>query len=96
MTEAQLQKKCVSYCWDNDVMAYKMDASTRGFPDLLIIFENGHTAFVELKSPSGTGRLSAMQINIIQKLTDRHVDVQVIDSFDAFADFIKERINADA
>ena len=96
MTEAALQRKCIVYCWENDIMAYKMDASTRGFPDLLLIFENGHVAFVELKNPNGSGRLSAMQISTIQKLTDRHVDVQVIDSFDAFTDLVRERINADA
>ncbi len=60
----------------------------------MLIFRHGLITLVELKSPSGRGRLSAMQIHIIKELTDRNVDVQVIDSFEAFKALVQERLDA--
>ena len=95
MTEAALSKKCTTYCRLNNVLVWKMNSeSQRGFPDLLLLFPGGHIAFVELKHPSGGGRLSALQISTIKKMTNHGADVHVIDNYEAFKTMVTQRLDA--
>lgn len=51
----------------------------RGLPDLLLI-RNGRTVHVEVKSPSGTGRLSVLQTRMIDTLRAHGAEIFVVDS----------------
>lgn len=92
MTEADLQKQCIQYCYDNDVLAYKVETpARRGFPDLLLVFPGGRTTFVELKHPNGHGTLSALQLVTINSLLNQGADVHVIDNYEYFTTLVTKR-----
>ena len=52
-----------------------------GFPDILLAHK-GQTVLVELKSPTGKGRLSKMQEREIARLTEAGVHVEIISAFE--------------
>jgi hypothetical protein len=49
-----------------------------GVPDRIVLFPNGRIVFVELKSPRG--KLSAIQVRVIERLRNLGFEVRVIDS----------------
>ena len=49
-----------------------------GVPDRIVLLPNGRVIFVELKSPRG--KLSAIQVRVIERLRNLGFDVRVIDS----------------
>jgi hypothetical protein len=53
--------------------------SRKGFPDCLLVFE-GVVAFIEVKTPAGTGKLSASQDRVIEDLRDHGTQVGVVAS----------------
>jgi len=61
----------------------------RGCPDILLVF-GGRVMLLELKSPTGKGRLSASQETEIQRLRVRGMDVRVINSQEEVDDAIKD------
>jgi hypothetical protein len=68
-TEKHLQDYIMDECKRLDVLCHKMESrSCRGWPDLVLIY-GGRVVFVEVKSPAGTGRLSALQIHTINDIT---------------------------
>lgn len=61
VTEKVFQRNVISKCKKLGFFVAKMEAvGQSGFPDLLII-GNGKSLYLELKSPKGTGKLSALQ-----------------------------------
>jgi len=52
-----------------------------GFPDVFLA-HNGQITLVELKSPTGKGRLSKMQEREIARLTKAGVRVEIISAFE--------------
>ena len=76
-TEAHLQAYLFRQAKMYQIFCRKMQASgRRGFPDVLLI--NDRVVFVELKTPAGTGRLSALQKPEIDRLRHAGADVRVI------------------
>ena len=72
------------------MMAFKVQSvGQRGFPDCVLIGQNGTVVFVEIKHPNGRGRLSVQQIEIIEKLEQHHANIYVIDSKQAALDIIE-------
>ena len=87
-TEKQLQNYLKKQCEANGILYYKFSSpAKRGVPDVILIHclnasvvMPDRVRFVELKSPSGTGRLSALQLLEIAKLRDAGASVHVIES----------------
>ena len=76
-TEKDLHKYAKKVCKDHGIFFRKLRAeNVSGFPDLLLA-KNGKLVFCELKSPSGTGRLSPLQLRTIQAMKDEGLDVRV-------------------
>ena len=59
-----------------------------GFPDIFLA-RRGRLALVELKSPTGKGRLSKKQEREIERLRNEQVTVYVIDTHNGVEDIIK-------
>jgi|TARA_R110000787_G_scaffold156351_2_gene270249 hypothetical protein len=79
-TEQQLQKYIRTAALEQRIRFYKLHAEGKvGFPDVMLA-SRGHVVFIEVKSPSGTGRLRAGQNRIIKELTEQGLEVYVIDS----------------
>lgn len=75
------------------VGCYKVHCESKaGFPDLMLIYKS-EIIFVELKSPSGTGRLSEIQKVRIKELKNHGAEVYVIDSAEVLTNVVHELIN---
>lgn len=87
MLESKLQAKCVKLAKKNKVLARKIHAeNNKGFPDLLLIFPiTGKTVYVEMKSPTGKGKLSKVQEREIERIRAQNASVFVCDSYSKFA-----------
>ena len=80
MNEEQLDKYLSRSCKTYGVYCRKLVAvGQTGFPDRLLVMY-GQAVFVELKSPTGKGVLSAKQKLEIGKMSAYGLDVRVIDS----------------
>lgn len=80
LTESGLQKYCVQMAKKCGILIYKFASpSQRGVPDLLLVY-GGHTTYLELKSPSGKGRLSPLQKREHAKLAMVGVHVYVAET----------------
>lgn len=76
-TERGLQEYLKREAKKNRISFFKMECVGRsGFPDVMLA-ANGRCIFVELKSPTGKGRLSARQKLMIDELTNQGVEVYV-------------------
>ena len=89
-TEKQLQQYIKRQAVKHGVMFDKIESrSRRGFPDLLLA-KNGKVIFAELKTPVGTGRVSAVQEVCIRDMKNHGLTVFVIDSKDLADDLIAD------
>jgi len=88
-SEKSLQDYLLKKAKWNGIYARKLVAvGHTGFPDVLLVI-HGHAIFVELKSPSGKGRLSKKQEKEIERLRNEGINVYVIDSYAGADDVIK-------
>lgn len=82
-SEKDLQSYLRSECFKHDILYYKFASpSVRGVPDVIIVnprHELCKVQFIELKSPSGKGKLHPLQLYEIKKLRDADVPVHIID-----------------
>ena len=79
-TEKQLQQYIVKKLKAAGAMCHKMESrSARGWPDLICIYY-GRCAFVEIKSPAGTGKLSELQKRCMANLLAHKMNVFLVDS----------------
>jgi len=93
-TEAHLQAHLFRRARELDIYCRKMASVGRvGFPDVLLV-RGGRVVFVELKSPSGTGRLSEMQKREIRRLKDAGAQVYVVDSKEGVDNVFKQIADA--
>ena len=77
--EKHLQDKIISIAKDMGALAYKVEAvSSRGFPDVLVILQNGVVAFIEVKHPNKAGRVSPSQQRTIKKMQGNNANVYII------------------
>ena len=86
-TERVLQQKVFQLFKQNGILAVKTDStSTRGWPDLTVIFPSSTVVFVELKTK--TGRLSENQKQVHQRITKQGARVHVIRTIEQAQDLI--------
>jgi hypothetical protein len=86
--ERTLQADCIKKAKEFGVLPYKVVAiGQRGFPDLLLIFDGGLVAFVELKTPTGT--LSPKQKRVIKRLKAQGAHVYVIYDLKEFTELLE-------
>ena len=79
MGEANLQKTAMAACRNRGCLSYKVHAEgVKGFPDLIIFKPGGASFLLELKSPTGKGRLSKIQQYRIDELRSVGVNVYVV------------------
>jgi hypothetical protein len=80
-SEKSLQTYLFSRADDHGIFIRKVRAEGHtGFPDAFLVYA-GRFALVELKSPTGKGRLSKKQEREIQRLRDQGVNVYIVDSY---------------
>ena len=67
-TEKQLQDYIIKECKKRNILCHKLESRTsRGWPDLILIY-NSVAIFAEVKSPVGTGKLSALQVRTLNDI----------------------------
>jgi hypothetical protein len=90
MTERQLQAFFKKTCEKFNLLFYKTVAvGQQGFPDCTVVNAQGVVAFVELKSPKGTGRLRPNQVRIINELRSYQANVYIISSKEDATAFVE-------
>ncbi len=78
MSEALLQNYLIKQAKANGIYARKLVAvGQTGFPDVMLAF-NGHAIFIELKSPTGKGKLSRKQILELNRMLDVGLAARVV------------------
>ena len=88
-SERNLQRYLIISAELHDIFCRKVQAIGHvGFPDLFLA-RNGRIVLVELKSPTGKGRLSKKQEKEIERLRNEGINVYVIDSYAGVDDVIK-------
>lgn len=79
-TEKQLQAYISRKIKAIGGMCHKLESrSSRGWPDLICIF-NGKCAFVEVKTPAGTGKISELQKRCLNELRIHKMEAYLVDS----------------
>ena len=79
-TEKDLHRYLRTVARERGVLFHKLESkSARGFPDVMLA-KGGKILFVELKSPSGTGRMSGLQKRCHVQMREAGLDVRVVDS----------------
>jgi hypothetical protein len=90
ITEKSFQKSVILLAKRLGCFVAKMEAvGQAGFPDLLVIF-NGKSLYLELKSPKGTGKLSALQIHMHEQLRKAGAWVEVAQDMKRVEELLKE------
>jgi len=93
-SERNLQRYLIISAELHDIFCRKVQAIGHvGFPDLFLA-RNGRIVLVELKSPTGKGRLSKKQEKEIERLRNEGINVYVIDSYAGVDDVIKNLADA--
>ena len=88
-SEKNLQRYLIINAKLHDVFCRKVQAIGHvGFPDMFLA-RNGRIVLVEMKSPTGKGRLSKKQEKEIERLRNEGINVYVIDSYAGADDVIK-------
>jgi len=88
-SERALQNYLIDLADAHEIFCRKVQAlGHTGFPDLFLA-RNGRIVLVELKSPTGKGRLSKKQEKEIERLRNEDINVYVIDSYAGADDVIK-------
>lgn len=71
-------------------LAYKfVSPGHTGVPDRIFVSPGGAVVFVEFKSPTGKGKLSAMQEHHIKTLREHNAIVHVIDNMEDFNEILE-------
>ena len=90
-TEKDLQGFLLKKARAAGMLAYKVESiGQRGFPDCVLISQDGRVVFVEVKHPNGRGRLSIHQLEIIEKLEQYGANIYVIDSKAKALDIVEQ------
>ena len=93
-SERSLQDYLLRRAKANGIYARKLVAvGHTGFPDVLLAV-HGHAIFVELKSPTGRGRLSRKQANEIERMAEAGLAVLLIDTKEKVDELIVEIFDA--
>mgnify|MGYP002639326074 CR=1 FL=1 len=77
MKESQIESAVCKHAQNKGLLAYKLTSPGRsGVPDRLMITPDGKVFMIEFKTP--TGRLSALQINELRRLSEHNIPVYVV------------------
>jgi hypothetical protein len=80
-TERDLEKYLKRECKRVGALYFKFSSPAhRGVPDCIVIAPHGEVTFIELKSPTGNGRLAPLQEHTIALMRDKGANVYVYDS----------------
>ena len=94
-SEAQIEKHLFDEVNKLNGIAYKFTSPGHaGVPDRIIMLPNGLIILIELKKETGT--LSELQINTINKMQNKNIEVYVLYSIkdvDEFIAYIKKRLS---
>lgn len=78
MLEKEIEEKVVSYAKSKDFLVYKFSSpANRSVPDRQFMSPTGFIGFIEFKQKGQ--KLTKLQYHTFMKLTDRNIDVRVID-----------------
>ena len=78
--ESALHRYLKDFCDAQGITFHKLESRTaRGFPDVFLAYD-GRIVLVELKNPTGCGRLSKLQERCIGQLRSQGVIVLVVAS----------------
>jgi hypothetical protein len=90
ITEKSFQKTVILRAKRLGCFVAKMEAvGQAGFPDLLLIYR-GRSLYLELKSPKGTGKLSALQVHMHEQLRAAGAWVEVAQDMYRVEELLKE------
>ena len=93
-SEKTLQDYLLKKAKFNGIYARKLVAVGHvGFPDVMLAFD-GYAMFIELKSPTGRGRLSKKQELEIERMLDVGLTVLILDTKEKVDDFIVQVVDA--
>lgn len=88
-SEKDLQHYLQSQCFKHGMGFYKFSSpARRGVPDVVVIVPGGAVHFIELKSPTGKGRLHPLQVHEIEKIRALGCPAHVISNKDEVDGFI--------
>ena len=94
-TERDLQAYFIKECKKKGWLARKAETpGHRGWPDLIIVKDDGSVWFVELKSPTGAGVLSLQQTKTIARLNSLGANALVISSVAEVDEFIQRGVTS--
>jgi PII-like signaling protein len=94
ISEKSLQRYLMRRARQHGIYARKVIAiGNTGFPDAFLVCA-GRVVLVELKSPTGKGRLSMKQEREIARLREQGVNVYVVDSREGVDNVIKQLADA--
>ena len=92
-SEALLQNYLIKQAQAHGIYARKLVAVGRtGFPDVMIAFDS-KVLFIELKSPTGRGRLSKKQDREIKRMLDVGLFVIVLQSREEVDEVLRKILN---
>lgn len=93
MLESKLQSLIIKYLAKHKILALKWDCPGHaGVPDLICTSAELGVFFIEVKTP--TGRLSKLQVHMIDKLNDYGATTYVVNCLEDIDTIIAERLNA--
>ena len=89
-SEKTLQAFIKKECKAAGILCYKFASPAhRGVPDLILVGPTGRVIFVEVKSPTGRGKLSPLQEHTIKQLRENNATVYVTNDKRAVTTIIK-------
>lgn len=93
-SEKHLQNYLFKRADEYNIFCRKVSAEGHvGFPDAFLVFA-GRAALVELKSPTGKGRLSKKQEREIARLREQGMNVYVVDTYEGVDNVIRNIADA--
>ena len=93
-SEKDLQNYLFSIADAHGIYCRKVQAvGHTGFPDAFLVY-SGRVALVELKSPTGKGRLSKKQEREIARLRAHNINVYIVDSYEGVDNVIRQIADA--
>ena len=93
--EKGLQNWIIGQCRESGILCEKIESkSARGWPDLVLMY-GGRVVWIEVKSPTGKGRLSDAQMRCHAKMWDVGGWVYTVGTVELATAIIRNLMNGD-
>ena len=80
-SESQIEQKFVNWCNDRSLLPVKLNITgRRGFPDRMVLGNDGKMLFLEFKRPGGS--TTKLQKHMIEGLANRGFKAFVVESYE--------------